>query len=184
MKKLLVISILALILYKMAEPWLYYRAFVESQEISDLDPALGDQENGYIHLTIPFSLPYTTFFHSEDASKEVIQKDGHFYNIVERHYSRDTLSVKLKVNESARENFDAFSEMVKEVVQNKDNTGQAPAAKNVKPPDDLFKQLIFQKSDISDNAQVAASNEHNYWTNEIRASLCYLSITSPPPERV
>lgn len=169
-----------LILYKVAEPLLYYQLFLHSQDAAEAWSPNMDVD-GCINMNIPFSLPYTSFYHSEDTNPELIEKDGKFYNIVERHYANDTLSVKLKPNESARERFDAFSELVNQVVQHKSDAPGNTGAKKVASYDDWLKNVTLSKKIIPTQYQ-SASDLMCFWQYNARFAVCYLSIPSPPPE--
>lgn len=81
-------------------------------------------------IKIPLEqLPYVAYQEIPAEQEGLIQKDGDFYNIVNRYYQDDTLYIVLKTNLNARERFIELSTQVQESLDAASKAPVAPAKK-------------------------------------------------------
>jgi len=81
-------------------------------------------------IKIPLQqLPCVAYQEIPAEQEGLIQKDGGFYNIVNRYYQNDTLYIILKTNQNARERFIELSDRVQEALDASSKAPITPARK-------------------------------------------------------
>ena len=81
-------------------------------------------------IKIPLeALPYVSYQEISAEQEGLIQKEGDFYNIVNRYYQNDTLYITLKTNRNARERFIELSDQVQKSLDAASKTPAGPAKK-------------------------------------------------------
>ncbi|MDI9876451.1 hypothetical protein [Flectobacillus rivi] len=59
---------------------------------------------------MPIALPYSGDFANLTKHEGLIEYQGEFYNIIEQHYSNDTLYTKIKTNNKAKQKYQSLSD--------------------------------------------------------------------------
>lgn len=126
MKKLISTGLFIVLLYNMFG-LLVALLFFES-EYQTASPVV--ESDHWETIKIPLEeLPYVSYQEIPAEQEGLIQKDGDFYNIVNRYYQNDTLYITLKTNRNARERFIELSEQVQESLDAASKSPASPAKK-------------------------------------------------------
>lgn len=136
-------------------------------------------------IKIPLEqLPYVAYQEIPAEEEGLIQKDGDFYNIVNRYYQNDTLYIILKTNQNARERFIELSSQVQESLDAASKAPLTPAGKALELLQGLTK--IYLSNSVSGLPPLLVSAllpEPIYGDCIQRLADPFLYLLSPPPER-
>lgn len=106
MKRAISISFLCLLLYNMFSTSLVLLFF--KKNIQQASPI--SKNDGWIEIKMPIALPYSGDFANLTKHEGLIEYQGEFYNIIEQHYSNDTLYTKIKTNNKAKQKYQSLSD--------------------------------------------------------------------------
>lgn len=136
-------------------------------------------------IKIPLEqLPYVAYQEIPAEQEGLIQKDGHFYNIVNRYYQDDTLYIILKTNQDARERFIELTDQIQGALDAASKTPTNPNRKALELLRGLTK--IYLSNPVLVCPPLLLSGllpepTYSNLTQRLRDPFCCLF--SPPPER-
>jgi hypothetical protein len=180
LKYLFIITLLALIAYKVAEPLINAARFLETD-----NEVVRINEDDVIDVKSYLPIPY----HSGDSEiqetpTKTCNYEGRFYSIIGKRFSNDTLYLKLQNNLSARERFDALSNAIKFIVADEATEKNTPAKKTIPSLEDITKVFLPAKIPTiqSENWSISEGSLTQYKDNSLSFSNPLLSLFAPPPE--
>ncbi len=180
LKHFFIITFLALIAYKVAEPLVSAVRFEQAdKEVMSLN------EDEIIEVKSYLSIPYHSGASEiQENATNTCNYEGHFYNIIEKRISNDTLYLKLQNNLSARERFDALSNAVKSIVATEATEKNIPAKKTMPSLEDIVKVFLPAKTPIiqSENWAIIEGSLTQYKDISLSFSNPLLSLLTPPPQ--
>lgn len=180
MKHLFIITLLALIAYKVAEPLANAVRFEQAN-----NEVMSQNEAEIIEVKSYLPIPYHSGANEiQESATNTCNYEGHFYSIIEKRFSNDTLYLKLQNNLSARERFDALSNAVQSVIVTGATEKNAPAKKMAISLDDIVKVFLPAKSPIiqSENWAIIEGSLTQYKDISLSFSNPLLSLLTPPPQ--
>jgi hypothetical protein len=140
------------------------------------------QNDEWIEIKMPIALPYSNDFVNPAAHQGLIEYQGKYYNIVEQHYSNDTLVTRIKTNHSAKQKLQSIA----------DELGSQFAEQNSGKDSPLKKALDFCKSlsgnyipttDLSVSAYpwiYLSTLKNQFYYHQPATQLFIMSIFTPP----
>jgi hypothetical protein len=180
LKYFFTITFLALIACKVVEPLINAVRFEQTS-----NEVMSVSENDIIEVKSYLPIPY----HSggseiQETSTKTCNYEGHFYNIVEKRFSNDTLYLKLQDNLSARERFDALSNAVKSIVTAEATEKNTPAKKTMPSLEDITKVFLPAKIPTiqNENWSISEVSSMQYKDNTLLFSNPFLFPFAPPPK--
>ncbi|MFY7826678.1 MAG: hypothetical protein ACOVQ4_06110 [Flectobacillus sp.] len=69
-----------------------------------------NKNDGWIEIKVHLALPYSGDFANLTKHEGLIEYQGEFYNIIEQHYSNDTLYTKIKTNSTAKQRYQSLAD--------------------------------------------------------------------------
>ena len=180
MKHFFIITLLALIAYKVAEPLINAVRFEQTN-----NEVMTVNEDDIIEVKSYLAIPYHSGEREiQETNAKTYNYEGHFYSIIERRFSNDTLYLKLQNNLSARERFDDLSNAVKAVVATENTDKNTPVKKSTPSLEDITKVFLPAKTPIiqSENWSISEGSLTQYKDNSLSFSNPFLSLFAPPPE--
>ncbi len=140
------------------------------------------EEDEYVVVKLPISLPYTNTWQQSSAEGLIKHEDG-FYNITEQRYANDTLYTTLKTNISAREKFFSLVEEMNSLSNSKaaDNTQTSSILKLLGQSANVYISSSFILGNTAPIRFLA--NLYNSHASFVILSQDY-PVHTPPPEFV
>jgi hypothetical protein len=139
-----------------------------------------------IELKAYMPLPYGSDWDNKSPFPESIKRGNNFYTIVEKRYVNDTFYVKMQLNHNAREQFDALSMAVNELMADKGQDKKESSKTSTITLDDLIK--IFpppvSSTIVKANYALQTAKSISTWYFDCTLLTSDSSIFIPPPERV
>lgn len=136
-------------------------------------------------IKIPLEqLPYVAYQEIPAEQEGLIQKDGDFYNIVNRYYQNDTLYIVLKTNQNARERFIELSTQVQESLDAASKAPITPARKALELLQGLTKIYLSNSVFVLPPLLFSGLLPEAIYRDFIQLLADpFLYLLSPPPER-
>ncbi|MFN8347278.1 MAG: hypothetical protein U0X91_19905 [Spirosomataceae bacterium] len=128
MKKLIPIGLFIVLLYHTLG--LSVAVLFFEEEYRWASPSVENDQWNTIKIPLE-QLPYVAYQEIPAEQEGLIQKDGDFYNIVNRYYQNDTLYIVLKTNQQARERFIELSGQILESLDAASKAPSTPAGKTI-----------------------------------------------------
>lgn len=165
---------------KVIEPALFAWQFHKTAQAENID--VYDEQTREIAFYHP--LPYHSGEEQLDSQvSELYQENDKFYHVVERHFSNDTFYIKIQDNLSAREQFFALGDAVKEIdTKDTQQSDNQPIKKNLSL-EDLSKVCspTAAAAIVSENWTISRGSYQLYGDVSFFIPLHCLSVPSPPP---
>ena len=169
-----------LIAYKVAEPLINAVRFEQTN-----NEVVTVNEDDIIEVKSYLAIPYHNGEREiQETNAKIYNYEGHFYSIIERRFSNDTLYLKLQNNLSARERFDDLSNTIKAVVATENTDKNTPVKKSMPSLEDITKAFLPAKIPTiqSENWLLSEGSSTPYKDNSLSFSNPFLSLFAPPPE--
>ncbi|MCE7064110.1 hypothetical protein [Dyadobacter sp. CY326] len=182
MKRLLPISLLALLLYNTFG--LTFAVLFFDKDYQDSAVTAADAELKVIKMPLP-SLPYGGDLNITETPQGLIRQSDNFYNPTEVLHENDTLYVTLKSNQAARDHFVELANAMEMLNSPNADHPESPYGKAVKLLDNLLKTYIPSSESISFSpgsfiekpARLTSVRYKNIY------SAIFMQLPNPPPER-
>ncbi len=144
------------------------------------------QNDEWIVVKVPISLPYTASWQNTDGQQGLIRMGDQFYNITEQKYANDTLYTVMKTNIGARDRFFALADEIKQIVDRDITESQqqkSPFTQVVKLLNQWAKvYLPFSSENLFLNPSfLIANSSKSSYISPFCSQLSYPVLT-PPPE--
>lgn len=140
------------------------------------------EEDEFVLVKLPISLPYTNTWESSTSQEGLIQHEDQFYNITEQRYVNDTLYTTLKTNTSAREKFFSIIEEMNVLSENQAADTNTPTSSIIKLLNQLAKVYISSSFTLyNKNITELLANQ---FSNVLSAQLLLQAypVNTPPPK--
>lgn len=148
--------------------------FSQASEVSHQDQ--------WIEVKMAVSLPYTSDFINTSPQGKLFEYKGEFYNIVEQRYQNDTLTTKIKTNQSAKERFESLSQEMLALLDVESDKSSSPLKKVLGLFKTLFTQYLPSEQLVLTTPSYLFDESPNQFGYQSSFSQCYIDIISPPPK--